>query len=205
MQIHPSGRIIVLERECDWRQYLFKIEKEQHLTGWIWFVIYAELFSGNFRLECVHSNNKYMQQGYLSTFFFKPELPVSSKSSKNAPFLDCLEETLSEDEDEEYQISNDASDKNQLKILGGIPKSFATRVLDEGEQTLGVLKNFSAFRYRNKNFRKLLPPQMVGLKGKDLDKQVGDGSILFVDQRGKSAVARDLTALVTLAESAVYS
>lgn len=205
MQVHPSGRIIVLERECNWSKYLFEIEKQLHITGWIWFVIYAELFSGNFKLECVRSNNKYLQQGYLSTFFFKPEIPKNAKNQEKPCLLDTLEETLSEDEDPENDPSENFEKAASPKILGGMPNPFFTQLLDEGEQKLGVLNNFSAFRYENKHFRKLLPPSFKGLKGEKLHFELQDSSMLFVSQRGKSALSRDLTSLVTLAELAINS
>jgi uncharacterized UPF0160 family protein len=77
-QVHPSGRILLLERDCDWRKDLFTIEKDLQLSGWVYFVVFAETFSGRIRLECVENHNKYLQNGYISTFFDKPSSPPKS-------------------------------------------------------------------------------------------------------------------------------
>lgn len=72
-KIHPSGRILLLDRDCEWREKLFEIEDQYKLSGWIYFVVYAESFSGRFRLEAVRNLNKYLQNGYVSKFFDKNE------------------------------------------------------------------------------------------------------------------------------------
>lgn len=76
--IHPSGRILVLERDCEWRKKLFTLEDQYKLSGWIYFVAYAETFSGRFRIEAVQNQNKYLQNGYVSTFFDKKETKIGN-------------------------------------------------------------------------------------------------------------------------------
>lgn len=79
-KVHPSSRIILLDRDCNWRKHLPDLENKLRISGWVYFVIYAEAFSGRFRLECVENSNKYLQKGYISTFFDKQD-PSSVKGS----------------------------------------------------------------------------------------------------------------------------
>ena len=67
---------MVLKRDCDWRNRLFAIENQLGVGGWVHFVIFAEIFSGKFRLECVENLNKYLQKGYISTFFDNEDLDL---------------------------------------------------------------------------------------------------------------------------------
>ena len=78
-RVHPSGRIIVLERDCDWRENIFQIENQMKIAGWVHFVVFAETFSGRFRLECVENHNKYLKGGYISTYFDKTSNESKSK------------------------------------------------------------------------------------------------------------------------------
>lgn len=54
------------------------------IAGWVYFVVFAETFSGRFRLECVENHNKYLKGGYISTLFDKtPSVSASKKYKKN--------------------------------------------------------------------------------------------------------------------------
>ncbi|KAI8978929.1 metal-dependent protein hydrolase [Pilobolus umbonatus] len=55
-EVHPSGRVIAIERSCPWKEHLLDIEKERGLTGdkSILYVLYPESSSeGNWRIQCV--------------------------------------------------------------------------------------------------------------------------------------------------------
>ena len=61
----------MLERDCNWRENIFEVENQLKIAGWVYFVVFAETFSGRFRLECVENHNKYLKGGYISTLFDK--------------------------------------------------------------------------------------------------------------------------------------
>lgn len=53
-EVHPSGRVIALERSCPWKEHLLDLEKTQNLTAEsnILYVLYPDE-SNNWRIQCV--------------------------------------------------------------------------------------------------------------------------------------------------------
>lgn len=53
-EVHPSGRVIALERSCPWKEHLLDLEREQALTNDsnILYVLYPDE-SNNWRIQCV--------------------------------------------------------------------------------------------------------------------------------------------------------
>jgi len=51
------------------------------IGGWVYFVVFAETFSGRFRVECVENHNKYLKGGYISTLFEKNEVSKQGKAN----------------------------------------------------------------------------------------------------------------------------
>lgn len=52
-QVHPSGRVIALDRSCPWKEHLMDLENEQALAS-ILYVLYPESsLDGNWRIQCV--------------------------------------------------------------------------------------------------------------------------------------------------------
>ena len=104
-KFHPSGRIIILERECDWKSILNKLENDLKIPGMIYYVITVEIFSGKFKLECVENDNKYLINGYVSTFFEDVNIPIKKgKTTNTFNHLSSLKEAKTEEsksEDEE--------------------------------------------------------------------------------------------------------
>ncbi|SAM03767.1 hypothetical protein [Absidia glauca] len=51
-QVHPSGRVIALDRNCPWKEHLMELENEHNTS--ILYVLYPESSSsGNWRIQCV--------------------------------------------------------------------------------------------------------------------------------------------------------
>ena len=71
--------MIILQRECNWKDVLYRIENEMKIVGTIYFVVFVELFSGKFKIESVETKNKYFQEGYVSTFFDKVDFTMNTK------------------------------------------------------------------------------------------------------------------------------
>lgn len=90
-KLHPSGRIIILERETAWRDVLYQIEKDFKISGMIYFVISIELFSGKFKLECVETKNIYLENNYLSFFYDDPVNLKSYKKNKTIGQVNNIE------------------------------------------------------------------------------------------------------------------
>lgn len=75
------------------------------IPGMIYYVVTVELFSGKFKLECVENTNKYLMNGYVSTFFeqFDPA-PAQDKTVATFKNMESLEEK-SEVQSEEAGVS----------------------------------------------------------------------------------------------------
>ncbi|GAN09755.1 metal-dependent protein hydrolase [Mucor ambiguus] len=55
-EVHPSGRVIALERSCPWKEHLLDLEKERGLVEEksVLYVLYPESSpEGNWRIQCV--------------------------------------------------------------------------------------------------------------------------------------------------------
>ncbi|CAO3656258.1 unnamed protein product [Mucor fragilis] len=55
-EVHPSGRVIALERSCPWKEHLLDLEKERGLVEdkSVLYVLYPESSpEGNWRIQCV--------------------------------------------------------------------------------------------------------------------------------------------------------
>jgi len=52
LQVHPSGKIIVLEKYCPWKEHLFEIESKASLDGSILYALYADQ-GGSWRIQAV--------------------------------------------------------------------------------------------------------------------------------------------------------
>jgi uncharacterized UPF0160 family protein len=50
---HPSGKIVHLERNCAWKEALFKVEKELKIENEIRFVIYKNITGDSYRVSTV--------------------------------------------------------------------------------------------------------------------------------------------------------
>ncbi|KAF9581986.1 hypothetical protein BGW38_000809 [Lunasporangiospora selenospora] len=50
--IHPSGKILVFDQSCPWKEHLFKLEEELQVEEKPLYVLYPDE-SGNWRIQCV--------------------------------------------------------------------------------------------------------------------------------------------------------
>lgn len=108
LEFHPCGRIIILERDVDWKSVIYKLENELKIAGMIYFVITVEIFSGKFKIECVENSNKYLMNGYVSSFFEQPEKNLKRGNTTNTfKHLKSLQEVHSEDVSEKSGKSED--------------------------------------------------------------------------------------------------
>eukprot|EP00604_Paraphysomonas_vestita_P004058 CAMPEP_0174824548 /NCGR_PEP_ID=MMETSP1107-20130205/35370_1 /TAXON_ID=36770 /ORGANISM="Paraphysomonas vestita, Strain GFlagA" /LENGTH=148 /DNA_ID=CAMNT_0016052397 /DNA_START=532 /DNA_END=978 /DNA_ORIENTATION=+ len=51
-EVHPSGKIIILEHFCPWKEHLFEIEVEENCSGEILYALYEDT-SGGWRIQAV--------------------------------------------------------------------------------------------------------------------------------------------------------
>lgn len=202
--MHPSGRIIVLERDCDWRRSIFELENQMKIAGWVYFVVFVETFSGRFRLECVENHNKYLKNGYISTLFDKAApLTPSTAPARLTPgngvsSLEALDEVESGEEahsDEEPAsqegLESTASTTAKAKGLSPTPRNL-------------LRMKISCWNFNAKTYRKRLPLELAGKKAKAVFEASGLEDVLVVNRERTSALAKNLRAALTLAEYSLF-
>ena len=77
----------------------------------IYFVVTVEIFSGKFKIECVENKNKYLMNGYVSSFFEKPNKNfLKGKTTNTFNHLKSLQEVHSE------SVSEKSEDEKEFSI-----------------------------------------------------------------------------------------
>jgi len=68
-EVHPSGKIILLEKNCTWKSAVSKMETKYGIEGELLFVVFLDSSSGTYRVQSIGSNP--FGQGFETRRFLK--------------------------------------------------------------------------------------------------------------------------------------